>query len=128
MSIREYVFKFANDGNVTRIPHAKWSRIREGDECIEKYAQAVYIAYAYIFLENRKPEYCPRIEGAIYYFDESGYMVKTLPKIDILKEMEEMNTNVIDFYYHKEVQKYLKQHQWQLASRQIQAVIDSIWR
>lgn len=61
--LTEYVFHFKSSGEVMRIPYAKWKRIREGEEVIVEYAsQAIYIAYAYILLEKRKPDYCPRID------------------------------------------------------------------
>lgn len=50
----EYVFKFSAGGDVTRIPHAKWSRIREGNEALEEYASnSIRIAYAYLSLDAR---------------------------------------------------------------------------
>ena len=47
MRFTEYVFRFNPDGEVVRIPSAKWNRILDGDEVIAAYAnQTVYIAYA----------------------------------------------------------------------------------
>ena len=129
MSLREYVFHFVDAEIVSRIRYVKWCRVLEGEESVDAFAnRSIYIAYAYISVENRIPSYCPRIDGAIHYFDESGYIVKTLTKIDLLKELDEMNSDVIDFCYLRGKQKYFKRHQWQLDSSQIQAVIDCIWR
>ena len=80
-SLTTYVFQFKASGDVVRLPYAKWNRVCSCDEPLREYSnQSIYIAYAYIFLENRKPDYCPRIEGAIYYLDTSGYVIKTMPK------------------------------------------------
>lgn len=126
-SLTEYVFHFDQNEEVRRIPFAKWSRIREGDEALKDYAnQSLKIAYAYILLENRKPDYCPRIDGTIYYFDKFGYVIKTLPKIDLLNDIEEEDSGVIDFQYRKERYEYLKLHKWKLDPKQIGVVIDLI--
>lgn len=127
MSIREYVFKFADDGYVTRIPHAKWSRIREGNESIEEYSnQSIYVAYAYILLDNRKPRYCPRIDGAVYYFDHAGRVLLDKPYyFDLLQDLEEMG-GVISLHHRKMKKEASDKYCWTLNTRQIQAVIDLI--
>ena len=127
-NLTTYVFHFLESDKVVRLPYAKWNRICSCEEALPKYSnKSIYIAYAYIELENRKPVYCPVIEGSIYYFDAKGYLIKKLPRIDLLKELYEMDSDVIDFNYHKENFDYFKQHQWQLDSNQIQAVLDCIW-
>lgn len=129
MGIREYVFKFSDNGNVTRIPHAKWSRLREGDESIEEYAnQSIYIAYAYISLENRKPDYCPRIDGAIYYFDSRGYVILDIPYyFDLLQDLEEEAGSVINLQHRKKKKEVADKYHWKLKPGQIQKVIECIW-
>lgn len=127
-NLTTYVFQFHDDTSVTRIPFAKWKRIREGEERVKEYANGkMYIAYAYILLENRKPDYCPIIEGSIYYFDAMGYVIKTLTRIDLLRELYEKDDDAIDFNYHRQKVDYFKKHQWQLNSSQIQEVIKMIW-
>lgn len=95
--LTEYVFHFENHGEVIRIPRARWNRIRDGEEPVKDYAnKKVYIAYAYILLENRKPDYCPRIDGAIYYFDNTGKIISYRPHyFDIFQEGEEDAGGVI---------------------------------
>jgi len=124
-----YIFHFTEDGDVDRIPYAKWKRIRAGQENSEEYSgQAVHIAYAYLSLENRKPDYCPRIDGAIYYFDESGRVVLDKPcYFDLLQGMEEGAGGVINLQHHRMKRSYSNKHQWKLSSQQIQAVVDNIW-
>ena len=130
MGIREYVFKFADDGNVSRISHAKWSRIREGNESIEEYSnQSIYIAYAYILLENRKPDYCPRIDGAIYYFDQNGCIIDKGPYyIDIFQDDEEDAGGVVSLQHRKKKKEAKETFCWKLKPGQIQQVIDCIWK
>lgn len=129
MSFREYVFHFDAEGNVTRIPHSKWNRVRNGEELIQAYSnQSVYIAYAYITLENSKPDYCPRIDGAIYYFDETGHVILDKPYyFDLLQDLDEMNGCIIDLQHRKKKKEVSNRYRWQLTSKQIQAVIDCIW-
>lgn len=93
----EYVFHFKQSVEVVRIPYAKWKRIREAEEVIVEYAnQVVYIAYAYILLENRKQDYCPRIESAIYYFDNRGKVIlERSYYVDIFQDGE---TNDLFFF------------------------------
>lgn len=126
----EYVFKFDDNDDVKRIPHAKWSRVREGEEVIVEYAnQAVYIAYAYILLENRKPDYCPRIEGAIYYFDAWGQVILDRPHyFDIFQDWEEEAGGVISLQHRKKKKEVVDKYRWTLNSEQIQSVVESIWR
>ena len=107
----------------------KWKRIREGKEVIEVYAnQAVYIAYAYILLENRKPDYCPRIDGAIYYFDKTGNVILNRPYyFDIFQDGEEEAGGVISLQDRKKKKEVAEKHHWTLKPKQIQKVIDCIW-
>lgn len=128
-NLTTYVFHFLEPEKVVRLSYAKWNRIFLGEEKLPNYSnKLIYIAYAYISLENRKPAYCSIIEGSIYYFDAMGYLIKTLPRIDLLQEMYEINSDVIDFNYHKEKADYFKQHQWQLNLKQIGVVLDCIWK
>ncbi len=128
-SLTEYVFRFDQYGDVVRIPYAKWNRIREGEEVIVEYAnQAIYIAYAYILLENRKPDYCPRIDGAIYYFDEMGYVILGRPYyFDLLQDLEEYAGGAINLQHHKNKKATAEKYRWKLKPNQIQKVIDCIW-
>jgi len=129
MSFREYVFHFTTDDNVTRIPATKWNRIREGDKLLKEFSNtSVHIAYAYISLKNRKPEYCPRIDGAIYYFDENGRVISDKPHyFDLLQDLNELNDGVIDLQHRKKKIEVAAKYHWTLNTRQIQLVIDSIW-
>ena len=127
-NLTTYVFQFNDNTDVVRIPFAKWNRIREGEERVEEYAnKKMYIAYAYILLENRKPGYCPIIEGSIYYFDAMGYVIKNLPVTDLLTELYEMDSDVIDFNYHRGKADYFIKHYWELDSSQIKKVVNLIW-
>lgn len=127
--LTEYVFRFDQNGDVVRIPYAKWKRIREGEEVVEAYAnQAIYIAYAYILLENRKPDYCPRIDGAIYFFDKIGKVILNRPYyFDIFQDGEEEAGGVISLQHRKKKKEVADKYHWQLKPQQIQAVIDCIW-
>ncbi|MDH5425333.1 MAG: hypothetical protein OEY29_10085 [Gammaproteobacteria bacterium] len=129
MSFREYVFHFDEEGKVTRIPHTKWNRVRNGEELLQEHSnKSVYIAYAYMSLENRKPDYCPRIDGAIYYFDAAGRVILDKPYyFDLLQDLDELNGCVIDLLHRKKKAESANKYHWQLTSKQIQAVIDYIW-
>lgn len=130
MSMREYVFRFADDGNVMRISHVKWRRIREGNESLEEYSnQSIHIAYAYILQENRKPNYCPRIDGAVYYFDHAGRVLLDKPHyFDLLQDLEEAG-GVISLRHRRMKKEASDKYCWTLNTRQIQAVINLIsWR
>ncbi|GMR16613.1 MAG: hypothetical protein BMS9Abin31_0968 [Gammaproteobacteria bacterium] len=128
-SFTEYVFCFDLNGEVIRIPYAKWKRIREGEEVVEDYVnQTVYIAYAYILLESRKPDYCPRIDGAIYYFDKKGKVILDRPHyFDIFQDGEEEAGGVINLQHRKKIKEVAEKYHWKLKSEQIQKVIDCIW-
>lgn len=128
-SLAEYVFHFDPNGDIVRIPYAKWKRVREGGEVIDDYAnQAVYIAYAYILLENRKPDYCPRIDGAIYYFDKTGKAILNRPYyFDIFQDSAEEAGGVISLQHRKKKKGVEDRYRWKLKSDQIQKVIDCIW-
>lgn len=129
MSLREYVFQFDDTKLVRRIPYAKWCRIREGNERVEVYSNhAVYIAYAYILVEQGKPEYCPRIDGAIYYFDKTGLVIMEQPYyFDLLQDLDEMTGGVISLHHHKKKKEASNKYRWKLNSQQIQAVISCVW-
>ena len=129
MGISEYVFLFDDTELVKRIPHAKWCRIREGEELVNEYAnKKVYIAYAYILLENRKPDYCPRIDGAIYYFDQEGCVIDNGPYyIDIFQDNEEDSGGVISLKHRKKKKEAKEKYCWKLKPDQIQKVVDCIW-
>lgn len=128
-SYTEYVFHFNRNGEVTRIPRARWNRIRDGEESVKEYAnKQVYIAYAYILLENRKPDYCPRIDGAIYYFDYNGCAINNGPYyIDVFQDYEEETGGVISLKHRKKKKEVADKYQWKLKPGQIQKVITCIW-
>ena len=128
-SFTEYVFHFEPNGGVVRIPYAKWNRVREGEEIISEYAnQAVYIAYAYILLENRKPDYCPRIDGAIYYFDKAGNVILDKPYyFDLFQDIDEKESGMISLEHRKKKKEVENKYRWKLKPDQIQKVIDCIW-
>ena len=124
-----YVFHFLEKGDVIRIPYAKWSRIRAGKDIIEEYSnKVIHIAYAYLLLENRKPVYCPRIEGIKYYFDKSGCVIADAPcYFDLLQDLEEDAGGVISLPHRKKKKEFSSKYQWKLNSQQIQTVLDFIW-
>lgn len=127
--ITEYVFHFDHHGEVIRIPRARWNRIRDGEELVKEYAnKKIYIAYAYILLESRKPDYCPRIDGAIYYFDQMGKINLERPHyIDIFQDDEEAAGGVICLQYRKKRKEVLEKYHWKLKPAQIQKVIGCVW-
>lgn len=129
VSYTEYVFRFDLNGDVVRIPHAKWNRIREGEESVKAYAsQAVYIAYAYILLENKTPDYCPRIDGSIYYFDEAGKVISDQRYyFDVLQDIEEEKGGTVSLLHRKKKKEVAEKYHWKLKPDQIQKVIDLIW-
>jgi len=112
-----------------RIAYAKWNRIQAGEQTIKEYSnQSVYIAYAYILIKNRKPDYCPRIDGAIYYFDKAGRVILDEPHyMDILQDLDEETGGVISLQHHKKKRDVAKEFHWKLKPQQIQAVIACIW-
>ena len=124
-----YIFYFSDYGNITRIPYAKWKRISSGEEAIKSFSNAtIHIAYTYILLENKKPDYCPRIEGGIYYFDKSGRIILDEPPyFDLLQDLAERNGGAINLQHRKKKIEAFNKYQWELNSQQIQAVIDYIW-
>jgi len=125
-----YVFQFTADGSTIRIPLKKWDRIYRGNTLMKEYcSQLIHIAYAYISLKDRKPEYCPRIDGVIYYFDENGRIISDKPHyFDLLQDLNELNGDVIDLQHRKNKIETATKYQWRLSARQIQLVIDCIWR
>ena len=129
-SFTEYVFRFDLNGEVIRIPYAKWKRIREGEEVVEDYVnQTVYIAYTYILLESRLPEYCPRIDGAIYYFDKNGYVILDKPYyFDLLQDNDERTGDVISLQHRKKKKEVTDKYYWKLKPGQIQKVVECIWK
>lgn len=124
-----YIFYFSDDGKVTRIPYAKWNRISLGDEVADEFSNlSIHIAYAYILLENRKPDYCPRIEGHIYHFDLSGRIIPDkLPYFDLLQDMDEAAGGVVNLQHRKKKKAAADKYYWELNAQQVQAVIDCIW-
>lgn len=128
--ITEYVFHFTRNGVATRIPRARWNRIRDGEESVKEYANLqMYIAYAYILLENRKPDYCPRIDGAVYYFEQNGYIIDNGPHyIDVFQDYEEETGGVISLEHRKKKKEAAAKYHWELKQAQIQQVIDCIWK
>lgn len=124
-----YIFYFSDDGKVARIPYAKWNRINSGNEAIEEFSNlSIHIAYAYILLENRKPDYCTRIEGEICYFDHSGKIILNQPYFDLLQDMDEASGGAINLRHRKRIKEVREKNYWQLNAQQIQAVIDCIWQ
>lgn len=125
--LTEYVFHFGINEDVVRIPYAKCKRIREGGEVMLEYAnQSIYVAYAYILIDNRKPRYCPRIDGAVYYFDYAGRVLLEKPHyFDLLQDLDETG-GVISLHHRKMKKEASDKHCWKLNTRQIQAVIDLI--
>jgi len=126
----EYVFRFEQNGEVVRIPYAKWKRIREGEEVVEAYAnQTIYIAYAYLFLENKKPGYCPRIEGSIYYFDKVGRIIENRSHyFDLLQDFDEAESGVFNLHHYKKKKAAADKYQWTLKLDEIQKILDCIWK
>ena len=127
-NITVYVFYFSDDGKVSRIPYAKWKRIINGDELVEEFSNmSIRIAHAYVLLENRKPDYCPRIEGEICYFDDTGKFISELPYFDLLQDMGEESGGVVSLPHRKKKKTFFEKYYWELNSQQIQKVIDCIW-
>ena len=124
-----YIFCFTDDGKVIRIPYTKWKRISSGDETVEEFSNlSIHIAYAYLLLENRKPDYCPRIEGQIYYFDPSGRVIDDDRNyFDLLQDIDEASADVINLQHRKRKKEVQEKYYWELNSQQVQAVIDCIW-
>jgi len=124
-----YVFHFSDASNVKRIPYAKWDRIRSGYETLEEFSKgSIYIAYAYISLKDRKPDYCPRIDGAIYYFDENGRVILDKPHyFDLLQDLDEATGGVINLQHRKLKINTASKYQWQVNAKQIQLIVDNIW-
>lgn len=127
--LTEYVFHFEENAHVVRIPFAKWKRIRAGEELAKEFAnKKVYIAYAYLLLENRKPDYCPRIDGAIYYFDKTGKVILNRPYyFDIFQDGEEEAGGVVSLQHRKKKKEVEDRYRWKLKPDQIQKVIDCVW-
>lgn len=124
-----YIFIFSSKTVVTRLPYAKWIRIRSGSERSVDFAgKAIRIAYAYILLKNRKPSYCPRIEGGIYYFDHDGRIKNYLVYFDLLEDMNEEQTGIINLQHRKKLKEYTNKYCWNLNVTQVQQVISCIWK
>ena len=124
-----YIFHFSVDGTITRIPYAKWKRISTGKEPVPSFSgSSVYIAHAYLVLENKKPDYCLRIEGGIYYFDKTGTIILNDPQyFDLLWDLNRASETVIDLQHHRKIKMSFEKYCWELKPQQIQAVIDCIW-
>ena len=129
MNFTVYIFHFLKNGEVKRIPYAKWNRICTGEELADEFSsQVIYIAYAYISLKNEQPDYCHRLDGVIYYFDESGQVIIERPYyFDLLKDLEALDGGVIDFQHFKKNKMLSDKYQWELSARQIAHVLDLIW-
>jgi len=124
-----YIFHFPDQGHAVRIPHARWKRISAGKESVQEFSNAaVRIAHAYLLLKNKKPDYCPLIEGGIYYFDRSGRIILSEPYyFDLLQDLDESSGGMIDLQHRKKKKAAQDKYCWELNSQQIQAVIDCIW-
>lgn len=125
----EYIFHFKGNREFVRIATACWNRIQGGEKPVKEYAnKKIYIAYAYILLENRKPDYCPRVDGAIYYFDRDGYIIDNEPHyFDLLQDNDEETGGVISLEHRKKKKEAVDRDHWELKPRQIQQVLDCIW-
>ena len=123
---RVYVFHFSKNGDVQRIAYAKWQRIYSRQECDNNFAnQSIYIGFAYIELNDRKAEFCPQIDGEIFYFDENGWLIlDRRVSIDIFQDGRE---DIIDLSYWQKKKEIQKRYYWKLNSIQNQRVIDLIW-
>ena len=124
-----YIFHFSDEDRVTRIPYAKWKRISSGKEPVKEFVNAsIRIAYAYLLLENKKPNYCHRIEGGIYYFDKFGRIIlNELAYFDLLQDLEEDSGGVINLQHRKKKKEAFDKYCWELNSQQVQTIIDCIW-
>lgn len=124
-----YVFHFTEQGVVTRIPYVKWKRIKSGKETVVEFSNSsIRIAYVYLLLENKKPDYCPHIEGGIYYFDASGRIIVDEPYyFDLLQDLAEKAGGVINLQHRKKKKEAFEKYCWELNSQQLQAVLDCIW-
>jgi len=123
-----YIFHFSDDGHVTRIPYAKWQRISSGKESVQEFSNAaIRLAHVYLLLEDKKPVYCPHIEGGIYYFDKSGRIILNEPYyFDLLQDLDEACSGAIDLQHRKNKKAVLDKYFWALHAQQIQAVIDCV--
>ncbi len=124
-----YIFYFSTPGEVKRIPYAKWIRIRAGDEIVKEYSnQLVYIAYTYLSLENKNPDYCPHIDGEIYYFDKEGRVILDKPHyLDIFQDLDEEAGGVINLQHRIKKKEVADKYHWELDPQQIQQVLGCIW-
>ncbi len=88
---------------------------------------SIHIAHAYLLLVNKKPDYCPRIEGDIYYFDKSGKIILNEPYyFDLLQDLDEDRGGVINLQHRKKKIATFDKYCWELNAQQIQAVIDRV--
>ena len=128
-SLTTYVFQFKDSDDVVRLPYAKWNRIWSGDEIVKEYSnQPVYIAYTYLSLENKKPVYCSRIDGEIYYFDKEGRIILNKPHcLDIFQDLDEEAGGVINLQHRKKKKEVADKYYWELNPQQIQQVLECIW-
>ncbi|MCK4866349.1 MAG: hypothetical protein KAT06_13110 [Gammaproteobacteria bacterium] len=121
-----YIFHFSKNGDVHRIAYAKWKRLYSRKECDKSLANlSIYIAFAYIELNDRKAEFCPRIDGEIFYFDDKGWLI--LDKRVSLDIFQESREGIIDLSYWQKKKERQKKYYWTLNSNQNQRVIDLTW-
>ena len=124
-----YIFHFSNTGDVIRLAYRRWCHIRAGDESVKEYSnKTIHIAYTYLTLENKKLDFCPRIDGAIYYFDKDGSVILDKPHyFDLLQDMDEDAGAVINLQHRKKKKEITDKYYWKLNPQQIQRVIECIW-
>ena len=135
MGLTVSVFHFLDDGCVKRVPMTKWNPIGRGDKPYIGYEnQKIKMAFAYIERIDRKPVYCPRIEGLVYRTDERGY-------VNFYERLKDFNSPLADLPifddgYDLQMRKtcsmfrrkcYSNRHLWQLSPSDIQKIVDAVF-
>ncbi len=135
MGLTVSVFHFKPDGTIKRIPMTRWNRMCDEEEPYVGYeGQTIRIAYAYIDRVNRKPVYCPLIEGAIYRLDDKG-MVRVTDRIrDVVSPLGDIDLggelsgpSVIDACARFGRRRYAVRHTWKVTPKDVQALVDIIF-
>lgn len=92
------------------------------------YAYNTEKSYVEILPENKKPDYCPRIERQIYYFDNSGRIILDDPfYFDLLQGLSDDAGGVISLKHRRNKKAAFDKYYWELTSQPIQSVIACIW-
>lgn len=127
--MRMYIFMLDENNHPSRIPLAKWDRVLKKQQAmIELAGTCVKIAYAYIELEDRRPVYCPRIDGVLHFFDESGYIAEShMPPVDLIANLKKENEKVVDLEHYLRNRDYWVANRWDVQPAMIQKIIDKIW-